>query len=213
MKRLVVLISGRGRNLQALIEAAQSGELPACIALVVSNRADAQGLSLAEAAGIPTCVLPHGAYPSREAFDAELVRVVAACEPDVVALAGFMRILTPVFISAFEGRLLNIHPSLLPRHRGLDTHARALAAGDTEHGATVHFVTQQLDEGPSILQGRIDIGPDDTAGTLASRVLEEVELKIYPQAIAWLLQGKLSWKQGRAWFGDQPLDAPRTLEA
>jgi phosphoribosylglycinamide formyltransferase-1 len=213
VKRLVVLISGRGRNLQALIEAAQSGELPASIALVVSNRADAQGLSLAEAAGIPTCVVPHGAFPSREAFDAELVRVVAACEPDVVALAGFMRILTPVFISAFEGRLLNIHPSLLPRHRGLDTHARALAAGDTEHGATVHFVTQQLDEGPSILQGRIDIRPGDSAETLASRVLEEVELKIYPQAIAWLVQGRLSWKQGRAWFGDQPLDTPRTLEA
>ncbi|MDB5969644.1 MAG: phosphoribosylglycinamide formyltransferase [Hydrocarboniphaga sp.] len=188
MKRLVVLISGRGRNLQALIEATRSGALPAEIALVVSNRADAQGLGLAEAAGIATHVLPHTAYPNREAFDAELLRIVVAAKPDLVALAGFMRILTPVFISAFEGRLLNIHPSLLPRHRGLNTHARALAAGDTEHGATVHFVTQQLDEGPPILQGRIPIHPDDTAETLAERVLEEVELKIYPQAIAGLLQ-------------------------
>lgn len=189
MKRLVVLISGRGRNLQALIEATRSGALPARISLVVSNRADAQGLKLAAAAGIATRVLPHTAYRTREAFDAELLRIVAAAEPDVVALAGFMRILTPVFIAAFEGRLLNIHPSLLPRHRGLDTHARALAAGDAEHGATVHFVTLQLDEGPPILQGRIDIRPDDTAETLAERVLEEVELKIYALAIAWVLQG------------------------
>lgn len=196
MKRIVVLISGRGRNLQAIIEATQNGDLPAQIALVISNRADAQGLLLAEAAGIPTKVIPHAEYPSREAFDQALLDEILPLEPDAVALAGFMRILTPIFIRALQGRLLNIHPSLLPLYPGLHTHARALAAGDAEHGATVHFVSEDLDGGPLILQGRVPVLENDTADTLANRVIEQVEVGIYPKALKWLLQGELVWDAG-----------------
>lgn len=209
--RLVVLISGRGRNLQAFIEATRDGRIAADIALVVSNRADAAGLALAEAAGIPTCVIAHRDYPTREAFDAQLVAAIAPLQPDLVLLAGFMRILTPAFIRAFEGRLLNIHPSLLPRHPGLDTHARAIAAGDAEHGASVHLVTEELDGGPVLMQGVVPILATDDAASLAERVMREVELRIYPQVVSWCLRGVLTVAADGLRYGGELVDAPLGL--
>ncbi|MEN8821539.1 MAG: phosphoribosylglycinamide formyltransferase [Abyssibacter sp.] len=206
--RLVVLISGTGRNLQALIDAQAMGQLGAQIVHVVSNRPKVPGLDRAAAAGIPTSVVDHQDYPSREAFDTALAEVVEACHPDVIALAGFMRILTPGFIRRFAGRLLNIHPSLLPKYRGLHTHRRALEAGDREHGASIHFVTEELDGGPVVLQGRIHIGSTDTPDTLARRVMEEIELQIYPAAVRWMADGRLQLCDGRALMDGDPLDQP-----
>ena len=209
--RLVVLISGRGRNLQAFIEATRDGRIAADIALVVSNRADAAGLELARDAGIPTLVIAHRDYPTREAFDAQLIAAIAPLQPDLVLLAGFMRILTPAFIRAFEGRLLNIHPSLLPRYPGLDTHARAIAAGDAEHGASVHLVTEELDGGPVIMQGAIPVRPTDDAASLAERVMCEVELRIYPQVVSLLMRGDLSLRGGSIEYRGAPLSRPLTI--
>lgn len=209
--RIVVLISGQGRNLQALIDAIAAGKLPARIAAVVSNRADAAGLERARAAGIPTEVLVHTAYPSREAFDEALTAVVAGYRPDVVVLGGFMRILTAVFIRSFAGRLLNIHPSLLPRYPGLHTHQRALDAGDATHGATVHFVTEELDGGPCIIQGELMVLSQDTAHSLAERVMNEIEKRIYPQAVAWVARGELAMQDGQVLFRGLPLAAPLAL--
>lgn len=206
--RVVVLISGTGRNLQALIDTQASGHLGADIVHVVSNRPGAPGLERAAAAGIPTTVIDHRHYPSREAFDAALGEVVGACRPDVVALAGFMRILTSDFIRRFSGRLLNIHPSLLPKYRGLHTHRRALEAGDAQHGASIHFVTEELDGGPVVLQGRITVGSTDTPETLARRVMEEIELHIYPLAVRWMADGRLQLRDGSAWMDGDPLDQP-----
>ena len=183
--RLVVLISGRGRNLAALIAAVNEGRIAADLVAVISNRADAAGLALAREAGVPVQVLPHIDYPDRAAFDVALAAALRALEPDIVALAGFMRILTEDFVREFEGRMLNIHPSLLPRHKGLNTHAAVLRDGDAEHGATVHFVTPQLDGGPLIIQGRFTVSAQDGAQQLAERVLEQIECRIYPQAVAW----------------------------
>lgn len=213
MKKLVVLISGRGRNLQAFIEASRRGELGGEIALVISNRADAAGLQLARDAGLPTRVIPHVDYATREAFDAALIAAIEPLQPDAIALAGFMRILTPAFIDRFQGRLLNIHPSLLPLYPGLHTHRRALEAGDREHGATVHFVTQELDGGPLVLQGRLAIEPGDDAESLATRVMEQVELRIYPQAVAWLLRGELSLQKQQVRFRQQALQGPLSSDA
>ncbi len=210
--RLVVLISGRGRNLQALIEAQRDGRIPAQFAAVVSNRADAAGLDHARAAGIPAEVLPHTQFKDRAAFDAALAALLRRHQPDVMALAGFMRILTDDFVREFEGRMLNIHPSLLPKYPGLDTHRRALEAGDAEHGATVHFVTPTLDSGPSVIQGRFSLRPDDDAQRLAERVMEEIELKIYPQAVAWMARGELELKDGAAWLRGRRLESPATLD-
>jgi phosphoribosylglycinamide formyltransferase-1 len=210
--RLVVLISGRGRNLQALIEAQRDGRIPAQFAAVVSNRADAAGLDYARAAGIPAEVLPHTQFKDRAAFDAALAALLRRHQPDVVALAGFMRILTDDFVRGFEGRMLNIHPSLLPKHAGLDTHRRALEAGDAEHGATVHFVTPTLDSGPAVIQGRFSLRADDDAQRLAERVMEEIELKIYPQAVAWMARGELVLKDGAAWLRGRRLESPATLD-
>lgn len=213
MKRLAVLISGSGRNLGALIRHCEAGHIPARITTVIANRGDAYGLQRARQAGIATRVLAHGDYPSREAFDAALAAALDAAEPDAVALAGFMRILTPGFIARFSGRLLNIHPSLLPKYPGLQTHRRALEAGDTEHGATVHFVSEDVDGGPAILQSAVRVQPDDTEESLADRVMQEVELKIYPQAVAWLLRGELALRRNRVVFRDRVLDAPLGAEA
>ncbi|MFV8820079.1 phosphoribosylglycinamide formyltransferase [Haliea sp. E17] len=188
--RLAILISGRGSNMQSFIQACASGTLDARIAVVLSNRPDAKGLELAQQAGIPTCALDHREYPDRESFDRAMVAALAPYEPDLVILAGFMRILTPVFITPFTGKLLNIHPSLLPKYPGLHTHQRALDAGDAEAGVTVHFVTPELDGGPPIIQARVPVEPGDTAETLAGRVLV-VEHEIYPIAARWLLQGRL----------------------
>lgn len=181
--RLAVLLSGRGSNMVALAEAAREPDFPATLALVVSNRPGAEGLATAAAMGLETLALPHKAYPDREAFDSALSAALKMHDIDLVVLAGFMRILTPGFIRQWEGRILNIHPSLLPKYQGLDTHARAIAAGDSEAGCTVHVVTERLDDGPVLAQAQVPILPGDTAEELAARVLAE-EHRLYPQAVA-----------------------------
>jgi phosphoribosylglycinamide formyltransferase-1 len=189
--KIAVLISGSGSNLQAFIDDAACGKLSAEIALVLSNRADAFGLQRAADAGIATAVLDHKAYEKREDFDRAMLDALAPHSVDLVILAGFMRILTPVFISTYSGRLLNIHPSLLPKYTGLHTHQRAIDAGDEWAGATVHFVTEELDGGPPIVQARVPILGDDNVESLAARVLEK-EHRIYPLAAQWFAQGRLS---------------------
>jgi phosphoribosylglycinamide formyltransferase-1 len=188
-KRVAILISGRGSNMSALIQAAKSPEYPAEIVGVFSNKPDAAGLSLAAADGIPTAAVSHRDFASREDFDAAMEAQLLRWQPDIVCLAGFMRILSSGFAARWAGKLLNIHPSLLPRHRGLHTHQRAIDAGDTEHGCTVHFVTPGLDEGPTILQARVPIHPGDTPDTLAARILVE-EHKLYPAALAMVASGE-----------------------
>lgn len=199
---IVVLVSGSGSNLQAIIDAARA-DLPVEIRAVISNRADAYGLERARLAGIPARLLDHKAYPDRQAFDAALRELIDSYRPALVVLAGFMRILSDDFVRHYEGRMLNIHPSLLPRHRGLDTHARALEAGDREHGATVHFVTPELDSGPIVLQARVAVEPSDSPESLASRVLEQ-EHRIYPQAIRWFAEGRLRLIAGQALLDGRP---------
>ena len=179
---VVVLISGSGSNLQALIDSVAQDGNPARIAAVISNRADAYGLQRAKQAGIATELLDHKQFDGREAFDAALIQAIDAHQPDLVVLAGFMRILTPGFVQHYAGRLLNIHPSLLPRHKGLHTHQRAIDAGDAEAGATVHLVTADLDAGPILGQARVPVLPGDTAGSLAARVLEQ-EHRLYPEVL------------------------------
>tara|TARA_R110002110_G_scaffold110071_4_gene274392 strand:- start:15780 stop:16490 length:711 start_codon:yes stop_codon:yes gene_type:complete len=204
--RIAILISGRGSNMSAFLDACDRGDLPARVCLVLSNRADAEGLATARQAGIETACIAHGDYPDREAFDAALVRRLRQAQPDLVVLAGFMRILTPVFITPFAGRLLNIHPSLLPKYPGLHTHQRALDAGDDEAGSTVHFVTPELDGGPPVLQARVSILPGDTADSLARRVVA-VEHEIYPLAALWFLQGRLTLNEQGAFLDGQKIPA------
>lgn len=205
-----MLISGRGSNMQAFIDACRDGRLNAEICLVLSNRADAAGLQTAQDAGLPTACIEHRDYPSREAFDAALIACLTPREPDLVILAGFMRILTPVFIEPFFGRLLNIHPSLLPKYPGLNTHQRAIDAGDREAGATVHFVTPELDGGPPVLQARVPVQPGDDADSLAARVVRE-EHQIYPLAARWFLEGRLTLKQDGAFLDGQKIPASGIL--
>jgi phosphoribosylglycinamide formyltransferase-1 len=198
-KKLVILISGRGSNMQALLEA----KLPCNIAAVVSNRADAEGLSIARSHGIPVAVVEHRDYPDRAGFDAALAKAIDAFNPDIVVLAGFMRILGADFVSRYRGRLVNIHPSLLPSYSGLNTHARALQDGVKIHGCTVHFVTPDLDHGPIIIQAAVPVLPGDTEQTLAERVLQQ-EHRIYPQAVNWLSKGKISLgESGKVVFTDR----------
>lgn len=194
MKNIVILISGRGSNMQALLEA----KLTCRIAAVLSSRADAEGLGIAKAHGVPTAVIEHRDYTDRDSFDAALSKKIDNYHPDFVALAGFMRILTPGFVTRYRGKLINIHPSLLPTYSGLDTHARALRDGVRVHGCTVHFVTPDLDHGPIIVQAAVPVMPDDTEAILAARVLRE-EHRIYPQAIRWLCADQIELtEQGRA---------------
>ena len=188
-KRVAILISGRGSNMEALIRASKARGYPAEIVGVLSNKADAGGLAFAADAGIDTAVRSHKDFASREEFDAALDEVLRGWNVDIVCLAGFMRLLTPGFTNRWEGRMLNIHPSLLPAYRGLHTHERALEAGAVEHGCSVHFVTAGLDEGPTILQARVPVLPGDTADTLAARVLVE-EHRIYPEALAMVSRGE-----------------------
>ncbi|MDR2636820.1 MAG: phosphoribosylglycinamide formyltransferase [Zoogloeaceae bacterium] len=191
MKRIVILISGRGSNMESLIEAARQNRLgEARIAAVLANRADARGLAIAAAAGLPTGVVEHRAHPDRESFDAALAAAIDAHSPDLVVLAGFMRILTEGFVRHYAGRLLNIHPSLLPVFPGLDTHRRALAEGVRLHGCTVHFVTPDLDHGPIIVQAAVPVLDDDDEERLAARVLAQ-EHRIYPLAVRWFVEGRL----------------------
>ena len=190
MKNIVILISGRGSNMQALVHAAREEQWPARIQAVISNRADAAGLDFAKERGIPVKVVPHTAYASREAFDLALQEAIDAYQPDLLVLAGFMRILTPAFIAHYAGRMLNIHPSLLPLFPGLHTHRQALETGGAVHGATVHFVTPELDHGPAVLQAEVPVLPGDTEESLAQRVLEQ-EHVIYPRAVRWFIEGRL----------------------
>lgn len=186
---VVVLISGSGSNLQALIDSLGEDN-PARICAVISNRADAYGLTRAQNAGIATAVLDHKTFEGREAFDAALIEAIDAHQPDLVVLAGFMRILTPGFVQHYAGRLFNIHPSLLPKYKGMHTHQRALEAGEAEHGCSVHFVTEELDGGPLVVQAVVPVQPGDSAETLASRV-QIGEHRIYPLAVRWFAEGRL----------------------
>lgn len=210
--RLVVLVSGRGRNLRALQAACADGRIAADPVLVISNDATAPALQFAQGVGIATQAVPHRDYTSRADFDRILIQRLRAAAPDIIALAGFMRILGPELVTEFQGRMLNVHPSLLPKYPGLDTHRRALAAADAEHGATVHFVTGELDGGPRVVQGRLRVHPDDDEDALATRVLEEIELKIYPQAVAWMAHGELTCAHRHAMFKGRPLLQPLSLE-
>ena len=194
-KRIAVLLSGRGSNFQSILSASQSGKLGGEIALVISNRPGAGGLDIAREAGIATALIDHQAYATREAFDADLAGALESQSPDLIVLAGFMRILTSEFVSRFAGRLMNIHPSLLPLYPGLHTHQRALDAGDTHAGATVHYVTGELDGGPPVLQAKVAVQPGDNADSLAARVLQ-VEHEIYPTAIEWHLSERLQFRSG-----------------
>lgn len=190
MKNIVILISGRGSNMEAIVRACAAEGWPARVAAVISNVPAATGLDFAQQHGIPTAVVDHKAYPSREAFDAAMVAQIDQFSPDAVVLAGFMRILTPGFVQHYSGRLLNIHPSLLPAFPGLHTHQRAIEVGCKVAGATVHFVTPDLDHGPIVAQAVVPVLPDDTAQALAERVLQQ-EHRMYPQAVRWLVEGRL----------------------
>ena len=196
MKRIVIVISGRGSNMQAIIHAAAAQQWPGCIAAVISNKPDATGLLVAAEAGISTAVVDHRAYADRDAFDAALAEKIDSFAPDLVVLAGFLRILTRDFVHHYHGRLLNIHPSLLPSFPGLATHRQALSAGVKVHGATVHFVTPDLDHGPIVSQAAVSVMATDTESTLAARVLEQ-EHVIYPQAVRSFIEGRLRIEEGR----------------
>ncbi len=201
---LVVLISGGGTNLQAIIDAIACKRLQANLVAVISNRPEAFGLQRAIDAGAEAVCIDHRHYADRQTFDLALAERIKSYSPALVILAGFMRILTPDFVRQFEGKLLNIHPSLLPKYAGLHTHRRALEAGDSVHGATVHFVTEELDGGPGIVQAQVPILPDDTEASLARRVLE-VEHQIYPAAIQWCLDGDVLLRQGIGICHNKPL--------
>ncbi len=193
MKKIVILISGRGSNMEAIVRAQIPG---AEVSAVIANRPDAAGLAFAVDHGIVTQVVDHKAYPSREAFDVALADAIDAYRPDLVVLAGFMRVLTDAFVARYAGRLLNIHPSLLPSFPGLHTHRKAIEAGVRVHGATVHFVTPTLDCGPVVIQAAVPLLPGDDEATLARRVLEQ-EHRIYPQAVRWFVDGRLTLTDGR----------------
>ncbi len=204
---VVVLISGTGSNMLRLAELARVGELPINIKAVISDRADARGLLTAAALGIATRVLSPKQFAERGQFDAALADLVASYAPQLVVLAGFMRILSGNFIRRFADCMLNIHPSLLPKYRGLHTHQRALEAGDSEHGASVHFVTEDLDGGPVVIQAHVPVLADDTAQTLAQRVLQQ-EHRIYPEAVRLFASGRLKSSQGKVWLDGQELAEP-----
>ena len=191
MKRIVILLSGRGTNMEAIVRTCAAEGWPARVAAVISNRADAAGLDFARSHDITAIVVDHKAFASRDAFDAELAQRIDAFAPDVVVLAGFMRILGDEFVQRYEGRLVNVHPSLLPAFTGLHTHRRAIEAGCKLAGATVHFVTARLDHGPIIAQAVVPVLPDDTEATLAARVLDR-EHVLYPLAVGWLVRGLLA---------------------
>lgn len=210
--RVVILISGNGSNLQAIIDAVADHRLHVQIAAVISNRADAGGLERARRAGLHTAVVDHRSHPDRASFDGALREAIDAHRPELVVLAGFMRILTGPFVDHYRGRMLNIHPSLLPQFRGLDTHARALAAGVEEHGASVHFVTSELDGGPVVAQVRVPVESGDTAQDLAARVLEQ-EHRLYPLVIEWFAQNRLQLRNdGKLSLDGRELRVPCRLQ-
>jgi len=203
--KLALLVSGRGSNMSAIVRAALAGEIPAQPAIVISDRAGAAGLASAQALGIPA--VAWGGESPDGPFEQMLLATLGAVQPDAIALAGFMRILSPAFLAHYPGRVLNIHPSLLPAYRGLHTHRRVLAAGDSEHGASVHFVTAELDAGPVVLQSKVAVRATDTEATLAARVLATEHI-IYPRVIGWLGERRLTWRDGAPWLDGQRLEAP-----
>ena len=209
--KTAILISGSGTNLQAFIDFVKAGASDVDIAVVFSNRQDAFGLERAKRAGIATACLEHGDFETREAFDRAVAMELARWQPDLLVLAGFMRILSPWFVRKYEGRILNIHPALLPLYPGLDTHQRVLDAGDELHGSTVHFVTEELDGGPRILQGRIRVAPSTDPDELMQRV-QAVEHQIYPEAANWFAQGRLEFRDDTAWLDGAPLPDPKILD-
>ena len=205
--RIAVLVSGNGSNLQALIDAQHGKQLSGQIVGVLSNKAEAYALRRAEDANIATAVISHQNFPNRESFDVAMHQQLLAWQVDLVILAGFMRILTPNFVSQWQGKMLNIHPSLLPFYKGMNTHQRVLNTGDRLHGCTVHFVTAELDAGQSIAQSVIQVSLQDTAESLAQRV-HELEHFIYPQVAQWLCNGQLTWENGQAYFNQKLLEKP-----
>lgn len=207
---VAVLVSGFGSNLQALLDARDRGRMPVDFRLVASDRADAYGLERARAAGVPTAAVPPSASADRAAWNAALGAALSASGAELVVLAGFMRVLEPGLVRAWEGRMLNIHPSLLPRHRGLHTHRRALEAGDRMHGASIHYVTEELDGGPVVLQARVPVVPGDDPESLARKV-QAREHEIYPRAVRWVAEGWLQWRDGGPWLHGRPLRRPVTV--
>ena len=205
--RIAILISGRGSNMAAIARQCLEGRLDARIGVVLADRPDVAGLDTARGLGLSAGVVPWRGAAQRPAFEQALAGALAAANPDLVVLAGFMRILSAEFVASRAGRILNIHPSLLPKYTGLHTHRRVLEAGEREHGASVHFVTAQLDGGPVVLQSRVAVLPGDSEHSLAARV-QATEHIIYPRVIGWLATGRLAWRQERPWLDDHPLDEP-----
>jgi len=204
---IVILISGRGSNMRVIAERAARGELPVSVKAVISDRPDAAGLATAAAMNIPVAALSPRDFPDRPAYDTALAALVGKYRPGLVVLAGFMRILTPNFIGPFADRMLNVHPSLLPKYRGLHTHRRVLERGDTAHGMSVHFVTEELDGGPLIMQASLAVHPDDTESSLSARV-QRLEHSIYPQTIDWFARGRLELRGEQAWLDGIALEEP-----
>ena len=209
---IVILLSGRGSNMGVIARAAASGALPVAVRAVISDQPAAPGLALATSLGLHTELLSPAGFATRGDYDRRLSEVVAVHRPGLVVLAGFMRILSPVFIHAFAERIVNVHPSLLPQYRGLHTHRRVLQAGDVVHGASVHFVTEELDGGPVIVRACIDVSSDDTEESLSARVQTQ-EHRIYPQAIDWFARGRLELRHGRIQLDGVPLAEPITVDA
>lgn len=205
--KTAILISGSGTNLQAFIDAVDSGRLNLDLAVVFSNNPEAYGLQRAEQADIPTACVQHGDFPDRKSFDAAVIANLDRFAPELLILAGFMRILTPAFVAHYAGKILNIHPALLPLYPGLSTHQRVLDAGDEWHGSTVHFVTGKLDGGPLILQGRIAVNHGESADALATRV-QAVEHKIYPEAAGWVGSGRVEFRNGQTWMDGKAAHEP-----
>lgn len=202
-----MLISGSGSNLQSFIDKTRSGDVALDLVVVLSNNPGAYGLTRAKQAGIATECIEHGDFADREAFDRAVAATLDRYEPDLIVLAGFMRILSPWFVAHYRGKVLNIHPALLPAYPGLDTHQRVLDAGEKMHGSTVHFVTEELDGGPRILQGRLAVNAEESAAELCARV-QAIEHQVYPQAANWFAQGRLAFRDGVAWLDDRCLAEP-----
>ena len=207
---IAVLFSGNGTNMQSVIKHIQQGRIKAQIACAITNRADAGGLERAKQAGIPAYVVEHGLYPSRESFEEELIRILESYGVETIVLAGFMRVFSEVFVKRFAYRILNIHPSLLPKYAGLGTHDRVLAAKDSQHGCSVHFVTTELDEGPLVLQAKVPVFETDDVHSLIRRVLEK-EHMVFPLAIRWFCEGKLQCNDGTVYFNNKVLEKPLQL--
>ncbi|MGB5629661.1 MAG: phosphoribosylglycinamide formyltransferase [Woeseiaceae bacterium] len=205
--RAAILISGSGTNLQAFIDAVEAGELDLELCVVFSNKPAAYGLERARKAGIPTACIEHGNFPDRETFDRAVIAELDRFAPDLLILAGFMRILSPAFVAHYAGKILNIHPALLPKFPGLNTHQRALDAGEEWHGSTVHFVTEELDGGPRILQGRLRVDPAESADELQTRV-QAIEHRIYPEAAGLVGSGRVVFKDGKSWVDGRIAEEP-----